>query len=1049
MSGANLRATDTSPTRQPRQNRTNSVGLPARSSLFQDPSFSVDNVIPPPLPRRHSATPANVKPPIPKRSRYERPIPVVQPQQSHAQASQSDESTHIRPNWQDSVSGPGVSSYEASLDAEEKALRDRALDQASKDLSKRLRKISGTGNSLRTSRSPKRGDKGQRSPIRRRQLLQQLHPRSGDEDDEDDDDESPSDAKFAEMRAASRRLESRLHELEDSCAASRPEVHTVRGIEKPEKLPKATQTNLPPPLSSIASSIPSPAASATTKPVNARQDSNVSSDSFSQTSSPGYNSKGSMEQPLLPHKQSNGKIPGRAMAPEPAQNPPGSPITKSISTPVNLQTIVRIQNGSNMSLHHRIVKDIRRPSSHYVTRGRLHFRSSQVLLNALAVLLILSGLAVYYKAVEVISGNTTPPLINNTSSTTRSVPLIVDKGNPAPGVCLPVIVSFCQYHKIPYNYTVFPNFMGNFRQRDAQHEIEFFDAVIDVHCYELAALFFCSLFVPMCGPKDGIMIRPCRNLCFETIRRCSFFLDVFGLTIPNYIHCDLFPESPQLNACVGYHEVLEAAKREAKPVCPKGFQCDEKRCIPLDWRCDGHVDCEDHTDEIGCGECSDGERNDLVAISSKGAGRKTSVISQSVKNQVFAPASLHCGGRRCMSATHVCDGIKDCPWAQDERNCLRLSSRNGDIGTGRLEVYHAKKGKFMPACVANWRESLPKEICSRLGYKTVNSSTLLKSESNTSIDRVISTERKHRDPPIQERNRNLLQEFQKCLDEKDYSVVDLICTGYECGRRRNYPDENARPRKRIVGGVESAPGDWPFLAALLGGPEQIFYCAGVLIADQWVLTASHCVGNRSEISGWTIQLGITRRHSHSYLGKKLKVKRVVPHPEYDQGVAHDNDVALFQLAHRVEFHEHLRPACLPSANIDLANKVCTVIGWGKKEDSDNSKYEPAVNEVNVPVVSRETCNSWLLHKELNITDGMICAGYPEGGKDACQGDSGGPLLCQDENEEDRWFVGGIVSWGIKCAHPRLPGVYAYVPKYVPWIQAMIEEYSDSSNNDFG
>lgn len=34
-----------------------------------------------------------------------------------------------------------------------------------------------------------------------------------------------------------------------------------------------------------------------------------------------------------------------------------------------------------------------------------------------------------------------------------------------------------------------------------------------------------------------------------------------------------------------------------------------------------------------------------------------------------------------------------------------------------------------------------------------------------------------------------------------------------------------------------------------------------------------------------------------------------------------------------------------------------------------------------------------------------------GGKDACQGDSGGPLLCPYPGEKDRWFVGGIVSWG--------------------------------------
>lgn len=64
------------------------------------------------------------------------------------------------------------------------------------------------------------------------------------------------------------------------------------------------------------------------------------------------------------------------------------------------------------------------------------------------------------------------------------------------------------------------------------------------------------------------------------------------------------------------------------------------------------------------------------------------------------------------------------------------------------------------------------------------------------------------------------------------------------------------------------------------------------------------------------------------------------------------------------------------------------MGWGAvKEGGEQS---PGLMTVDVATTDLATCNAAYGGTVNGQT--QICAGVPEGGKDACQGDSGGPLV---------------------------------------------------------
>lgn len=55
------------------------------------------------------------------------------------------------------------------------------------------------------------------------------------------------------------------------------------------------------------------------------------------------------------------------------------------------------------------------------------------------------------------------------------------------------------------------------------------------------------------------------DFCLDTNRRCGFFLEVFGLTLPNHLDCELLPENSNPDDCVGHQEVLEANRKAETP----------------------------------------------------------------------------------------------------------------------------------------------------------------------------------------------------------------------------------------------------------------------------------------------------------------------------------------------------------------------------------------------------------------------------------------------------------------------------------------------------
>lgn len=249
----------------------------------------------------------------------------------------------------------------------------------------------------------------------------------------------------------------------------------------------------------------------------------------------------------------------------------------------------------------------------------------------------------------------------------------------------------------------------------------------------------------------------------------------------------------------------------------------------------------------------------------------------------------------------------------------------------------------------------------------------------------------------------------------------------------------AQTDPRIVGGQEADPGEWPWQVALVqagASPGSGQFCGGSLIGSDWVLTAAHCVYT-SDINDLDVVAGIHDLVTPEPGIRRVALAEIIVHNGWNNSTK-DNDIALLRLAEPILERPTggtelpIQYAILPQPSVgDLTGVTTTVTGWGNR-DPNGQDFPARLHEVEVSVISNAECSQ----AYNTLTDNMLCAGVPGGGKDSCQGDSGGPLVYQDVISGE-WRQVGIVSFGIGCAEAEHPGVYARVSRYLNWIQDIV------------